>query len=249
MAEEKRPAETEEQATPESAQAESVSAGGIEGVEAPERVEAPQAAEERVIELLVPLELYIQAGVHVGTHICTAYMKRFVYRVRPDGIYILDIRKIDERLRIAAKFLARFQPEKIVAVSVRQYGQKPVTKFCQYVGCKALTGRILPGTFTNPALEWYLEPDVILVTDPRADSQAVDEAARMGIPVVALAHTDNRINNIDLVIPANNKGRRSLALVYWILAREVLRERGELGPDQDLPEPWEEFETKLRPRY
>ena len=199
---------------------------------------------ERVVELLVPLERYLSAGVHIGTHICTAYMRKFVYRVRPDGIYIFDIRKIDERIRVAAKFLARFPPDKIVAVSVRQYGQKPVQKFCTYVGCKAILGRIMPGTFTNPALEWYMEPEVILVTDPRADSQAIDEAARMGIPVVALADTDNRIENIDLVIPCNNKGRRSLALIYWILAREILRERGQLQPGQDLPEPPEAFEFK-----
>jgi small subunit ribosomal protein S2 len=199
---------------------------------------------ERVVELLVPLERYLSAGVHIGTHICTAFMKKFVYRVRPDGIYIFDIRKVDERIRVAAKFLARFQPDKIVAVSVRQYGQKPVQKFCTYVGCKAITGRILSGTFTNPMLEWYTEPEVILVTDPRADSQAIDEAARMGIPVVALADTDNRVENIDLVIPCNNKGRRSLALIYWVLAREVLRERGQLQPGQDLPEPPEAFEYK-----
>ncbi len=200
--------------------------------------------QERVVELLVPLERYLSAGVHIGTHICTAFMKKFVYRVRPDGIYIFDIRKVDERIRVAAKFLARFPPDKIVAVSVRQYGQKPVQKFCTYVGCKAITGRILPGTFTNPMLEWYMEPEVIIVTDPRADSQAIDEAARMGIPVVALADTDNRIENIDLVIPCNNKGRRSLALIYWILAREILRERGQLQPGQDLPEPPEAFEFR-----
>jgi len=202
----------------------------------------------KVVELLVPLEKYLSAGVHIGTHICTAYMKRFVYRIRPDGLHILDIRKTDERLRIAAKFLARFEPSKIVAVSVRQYGQRPVQKFCTYVGCKAITGRILPGTFTNPSLEWYIEPDVILVTDPRADSQAIDEAARMGIPVVALADTDNRVENIDLIIPVNNKGRKSLALVYWILAREILREQGKIPPDQDLPEPPEAFEFKVRRR-
>ncbi len=202
----------------------------------------------RVVELLVPLEKYLSAGVHIGTHICTAYMKRFVYRIRPDGLHILDIRKTDERLRIAAKFLARFEPSKIVAVSVRQYGQRPVQKFCTYVGCKAITGRILPGTFTNPSLEIYMEPDVILVTDPRADSQAIDEAARMGIPVVALADTDNRVENIDLIIPVNNKGRKSLALVYWILAREILREQGKIPPDQDLPEPPEAFEFKVRRR-
>ncbi|NOZ89474.1 MAG: 30S ribosomal protein S2 [Crenarchaeota archaeon] len=203
----------------------------------------------KVVELLIPLERYLSAGVHIGTHICTAHMRKFVYRVRNDGLYILDIRKTDERLRVAAKFLSRFDPSKIAAVAVRQYGQKPVQKFCTYIGCKAITGRILPGTFTNPSLEWYTEPEVILVSDPRADSQAIDEAGRMGIPVVALADTDNRIENIDLVIPVNNKGRRSLALVYWVLAREILRLQGKLGQDQDLPEPPEAFEYRVRRRH
>jgi len=175
-------------------------------------------------------------------------MRKFVYRVRPDGLYILDIRKVDERIRIAAKFLAQFLPEKVVAVSVRQYGWKPVQKFCYYTGCKFITGRMLPGTFTNPMLDTYVEPEVVLVTDPRADNQAIDEAARMGIPVVALADTDNRVENVDLIIPCNNKGRRSLALIYWILARQVLRERGQLAPNQDLPEPPEAFEMKLQRR-
>ena len=203
---------------------------------------------QQVIELLVPLELYLSAGIHIGTHICTSFMRKFVYRVRPDGLYILDIRKVDERIRIAAKFLAQFLPEKVVAVSVRQYGWKPVQKFCYYTGCKFITGRMLPGTFTNPMLDTYVEPEVVLVTDPRADNQAIDEAARMGIPVVALADTDNRVENVDLIIPCNNKGRRSLALIYWILARQVLRERGQIAPNQDLPEPPEAFEMKLQRR-
>ncbi len=217
----------------------------------PQRGSSTMSGEQarETIELLLPLERYLSAGMHIGTHICTAYMRRFVYRVRPDGLYILDIRKTDERLRIAAKFLARFEPQKIVAVAVRQYAQKPVQKFCTYVGCKTVLGRIMPGTFTNPSLEWYLEPDVILVSDPRADSQAVDEAARMGIPVVALADTDNRIDNLDLIIPVNNKGRRSLALTYWVLAREILREQGKLRADQDLPEPPEAFEFRPRRRW
>ncbi|MET1128745.1 MAG: 30S ribosomal protein S2 [Thermoproteota archaeon] len=200
----------------------------------------------KTVELLVSLDRYLSSGVHIGTQICTAAMSRFVYRVRPDGLYILDIRRTDERLRVAARFLARFDPSKIVAVATRQYAQKPAQKFCLYVGCKAITGRILPGTFTNPSLEWYVEPDVLLVSDPRADAQAIEEAGRMGIPVVAFVDTDNKLENVDLAIPVNNKGRRSLALVYWILAREVLREQGKLGPDQDLPEPPEEFQFRIR---
>jgi len=200
----------------------------------------------KTVELLIPLDKYLVAGVHIGTHICTKYMEEFVYRVRPDGLYILDVSKIDERLRIAAKFIARFEPSKIVAVSARQYGQKPVQQFCKYTGCKPIIGRFIPGTFTNPRLEWYLEPDVVIITDPRADSQAVIEAAEMGIPTVAFADTDNRTEYLDLIIPANNKGRKSLALLYWLLARQVLRERGELKPTEDLPVPVEEFEAKVR---
>nr|MEB3825338.1 30S ribosomal protein S2 [Desulfurococcales archaeon] len=154
-------------------------------------------------EFLVPLEVYRQAGVFLGTHICTKYMEQFVYKIRPDGLYILDIRKIDERLRIASKFLSNYDPEKIAVVAVRQYGQKPVKMMCERVGCKPVIGRVIPGIFTNPKLEWYMEPDVVLVTDPRAESQAIKEAYKVGLPIVALTDTDNRVDNIDLIIPAN----------------------------------------------
>ncbi|MCE4627754.1 MAG: 30S ribosomal protein S2 [Desulfurococcales archaeon] len=184
--------------------------------------------------MLVPAEVYRKAGVMFGTQICTKYMKRFVYKILPDGFYLLDVAKIDERLRIAANFLSRFAPEKIAVVSVRLYGQKPVKMMCERVGCKAITGRVIPGIFTNPHLDYYMEPDVVLVTDPRSDKQAVIEASKVGVPVVAFADTDNRIENLDLIIPANNRGRRSLALLYWILTREILRAQGRLGPTDEL---------------
>ncbi len=207
--------------------------------------EQEQEIKKRQIELLVPIEQYLAAGVHIGTHICTRMMKPFVYRIRPDGLYVLDVRKIDERIRIAAKTLARYEPEKILAVSVRQYGFTPVKKFSTYTQAKGITGRIIPGILTNPHLEWYTEPDIILVTDPRADQQILTESAKVGIPVIAFTDTDNRTENIDLIIPSNNKGRKSLALMYWLLTREVLRERGELPRNEDLPEPPSSFETKL----
>ncbi len=200
---------------------------------------------KEAVELLIPLEKYLAAGIHIGTHICTAFMKPFVYRVRNDGLYILDVRKIDERIRIAAKFLSRYESNKIATISARLYGQKPVKKFCEYVKCQPFIGRFLPGTFTNPSLKWYFEPDIVLITDPRADSQALREAAEIGVPIVALADTDNKTEHIDLIIPANNKGRKSLALIYWLLARQVLREKGILSHDADLPEPPTEFEVKL----
>lgn len=193
-------------------------------------------------ELLVPQELYRKAGAIFGTQICTKYMKQFTYKVLPaEGVYLLDVYKIDERIRIASRFLASFEPDRIAVVSVRLYGQKPVRKMCDYVGCKAITGRVIPGVFTNPKLEAYMEPDVVMVTDPRTDKQAVDEASKVGIPVVALADTDNKVDNIDLVIPVNNKSRRSLALVYWLLTREILRNRGVIPPDGDIDASYEDF--------
>ncbi len=197
------------------------------------------------MSFLVPLEVYLQAGVHIGTHSCTKHMEKFVFRVRPDGLYIIDVRKTDERLRIAGKFLARFEPDRIMVVSTRQYGYRPVLRFAEFTGAKPVVERFIPGTLTNPRLEWYHEPDVIVLSDPRVDSQALDEAIEIGIPVVAFVSTDNKLNGVDLAIPGNNKGRKSLALLFWILARQVLRERGVLKPDEDLPVGYEEFETQI----
>ncbi|HEU97524.1 MAG: 30S ribosomal protein S2 [Fervidicoccaceae archaeon] len=201
--------------------------------------------ESHALELLVPIDQYLAAGVHIGTYVCNKAMREFVYRIRPDGLYVLDVRKIDERLRIASKMIARYEPEKVLVVSVRQYGHQSVKKFSQYTRAKSITGRVIPGVLTNPRLEYYMEPELVLVTDPRADQQIITEAFRIGVPVVSFSDTDNRIDGIDLIIPANNKGRRSLALLYWILTRQVLRERGELAQNADLPESPDAFETKI----
>lgn len=193
------------------------------------------------METLVPVDLYKKMGVIVGTNICTKYMKRFVYKVLQEGFYIFDVAKVDERLRIAGRFLSSFEPDRIAVVAVRTYAQRPATMMCKYVGCKTIVGRIIPGTFTNPRLSNYMEPDVILVSDPRTDKQAVIEASRAGIPVVAFLDTDNSPQMVDLAIPANNRGRKSLALLYWILTREILRNRNLLPPGQELDVSPEDF--------
>ncbi len=210
-----------------------------------EREEMQRTEKGQMIELLVSLDTYLSAGVHIGTHSCTASMRKFVYRVRPEGLYVLDVRKIDERLRVAAKFLARFPKDKVLAVAVRPYAFSPVQKFAEVVGAKAIVGRFPPGTLTNPQFPSYIEPEVLLVSDPRTDVQAIREAAKVGIPIVAFADTDAAPQYVDLVIPANNKGRKSLALLYWILARQVLRERREIPPDGDIPVTVEQFEAKV----
>ncbi|MEM1586813.1 MAG: 30S ribosomal protein S2 [Candidatus Bathyarchaeia archaeon] len=207
--------------------------------------EKPEGEIIAVEGLLLPQDIFLSYGMHIGTKIKVGDMEPFIYKVRADGLYILDIRKIDERIRIAAKFLSRFNPPKVVATAVRLYAKEPVMKFCEVTRATPVVGRFPPGLFLNPLYPGRIEPDVVLVSDPRADMQAVKEATEIGIPVVALCSTDNDFTNIDLIIPTNNKGRKALAAIYWLLARQILRERGELPPDGNLPVPVEEFEVKL----
>ncbi len=196
-------------------------------------------------ELLLPQDTLLSAGVHIGTRMRTKDMEKFIYRVRADGLFVLDIKKTDERIRVAAKFLARFEPSKIAAVAGRLYGQSPVEKFCEVVGATPIVGRFIPGMLSNPLYPNRLEPSVIIVSDPKADVQAVKEASSIGIPVIALCSTDNDFSFVDLVIPTNNKGRRALAVIYWLLARQILRERGEIPPEGNPRHSIEDFEIKL----
>lgn len=211
------------------------------GVSVEEKIE-----EEKVEgEYLLPIVNLLSAGIHIGTRIKTKDMAYFIYRVRPDGLFVLDVKKTDERIGMAAKFISRFDPKKVVAISSRLYGRVPVQKFCEVTGCIPITGRFLPGLFTNSSHSDHIEAELLILTDPKADWQAVSEASAVGIPVIALCDTDNDFRDVDFVIPINNKGRRSLATVYWLLAREVLKARGEIFADGTLQVSLDSFETKL----
>lgn len=177
-------------------------------------------------EPLVSVEVYLAAGVHIGTQQKDDDMKEFIYRVRSDGLYIIDIRKTDERIKQVAKFLARYETPKIFVVTSRQYGQYPAQKFASTLGAISHVGRFIPGTLTNPVLPKYVEPSVVVVTDPIGDAQAITEAVQCGIPVIALCDINNQTNNVDLVVPTNNKGRKALSMVYFLLTRELLKQKG-----------------------
>ncbi len=213
-----------------------------------------EEADEEVVEiresqpeetLLLPRDTLLSAGIHIGTRMKTLDMEPFIYRVRPDGLFVLDVKKTDERIRTTAKFLSRYEPAKIAVAATRLYAHEPIKMFCKLTGATPLIGRFIPGQLSNPQYSSRIDPEVIVVTDPRADAQAVKEASKVGIPIVALCSTDNEFVGVDLVIPTNNKGRRALAVVFWLLARQILRERGELAPDRDPPATIEDFEAKV----
>ena len=195
--------------------------------------------------LLVAEDLYLTSGVHIGTQQKSADMRKFIFKVRNDGLYVLDIKSTDDRIRVAARFLAGFEPSRILVVCQRQYGQKPARTFAKNIGAKSMVGRFVPGTLTNPRLPTYFEPDIIVVTDPSADQQALREAVNIGIPVVALCDANNDLKYVDLAIPANNKGRRSLALVYWLLTREVVKAKNIISRDDEFSLELDEFEATL----
>ncbi|MFP4188148.1 MAG: 30S ribosomal protein S2 [Halobacteria archaeon] len=202
----------------------------VEATEEAEEVaeEEPQPTEsfEGEDDLLIPVDDYLSSGVHIGTQQKTGHMERFIHRVREDGLYVLDVAKTDERVRTAANFLENYEPSSILVTSSRRYGQHPAETFAEATGARVRSGRFIPGTLTNPDYDGYIEPDVLVVTDPIGDAQAVKEAVTVGIPVIAMCDTNNATNNVDLVIPTNNKGRKALAVVYGLLAEELLDARG-----------------------
>ena len=210
-----------------------------------ENTEDPNQEPIIIEELLLPRDTILSAGIHIGTRMKTRDMEPLIYRVRSDGLFVLDVKKTDDRIRVAAKFLARFEPSKIAVAAARLYAQEPIKKFCEVTGAVPLIGRFIPGLLSNPLYPHRVDPEVIVVSDPRADAQAVKEASNVGIPIVALCSTDNEFAGVDLVIPTNNKGRRALAVIFWLLARQILRERGELAADKDHAMPIEDFEAKI----
>ena len=196
-------------------------------------------------ELLIDEDTFLTCGVHIGTKQKSKDMEPYVYKVRDDGLRILNVNMTSEKVVEAAQFLKDFDPKDVLVVSARQYGWKPATKFAESCGFECIAGRFTPGRLTNPEMRFFIEPKVIVLTDPAADAQAFREATNIKIPVIAMCDSNNLTTNVDIVIPGNNKGRRSLALIYWLLSREILRTRGELAADEDLEETIDDFEAPL----
>lgn len=196
-------------------------------------------------EKLVPEDTYLTAGVHIGTQQKAKDMESFIHRVRNDGLFVLDIDQADSRIRTLAKFLSRYSPERILLVSARQYGKRPIEKFADIMGTASMAGRFIPGTLTNPSLDQFVEPEIVVVIDPGADRQAVKEAVNAGLPIVGLVDTNNTLENVDFALPANNKGRKSLAIVFWLLAREMKMIKGEIENRDEFDYEVDDFEQTL----
>ncbi len=177
-------------------------------------------------QLLVPNDTYLKAGIHIGTKFKTKFMSEFIYKTRPDGLSVLNVQKIDERIRAMITLMSQYEPQDIVVVSRRENGWLPVKMFGKITGARIFAGRYPPGILTNPDLKQYFEPKLIVVTDAWPDRNAVEDAIKIGVPVIGLCDTNNQANNLDLVVPCNNKGKKSLGLLFYIVTLEYMKKRG-----------------------
>ncbi len=200
--------------------------------------------EKQLEDPLLPIEEYLEAGVHIGSKYKTGKMDEFVYKCRNDGLWILNINKVDQRLKKAVNMIAKQDPAKILVVAGRSYAQKPAKKMADMIGATPVIGRYTPGTLTNPEGKEFREPDLIITTDPAIDGQAIKEAGKAKVPVISLCDTSNMVPNIDLIVPVNNKGKKSLATVFYLLAREVMKEKGIISDNEEFEPEIEDFMTK-----
>jgi len=192
-------------------------------------------------ELLITTDQYSKAGIHIGTKFKTKHMEDFIYKIRPDGLVIMNLQKIDERLNIATEMMAKYEPEEIAVIAKRENAWRPLKLFGKLTGISVFPGRYRPGTLTNLALKDFKEFKLIVVADAWLDKNAVEDAKKVGIPIIGLCDTNNVSNDIDLIVPCNNKGRKSLGLIFWILAREYLTKKGLLQKGVQMDISMEEF--------
>jgi small subunit ribosomal protein S2 len=187
----------------------------------------------------------LSTGIRVGTAVKTKFMIPFITKASPEGLYLIDLDITLAKIRTAAKFINSVNIQDVIVCSGREYANTPIEKFCELTGAVKKLGRFMPGTLTNPSLPYYIEPKLVLISDPQVDEQAITEATNAGIPVIGISNTDNVTSKVDLVIPANNRGRKALATAYWLLARGILLNKGELKEDEPMKYEIDDFETKI----
>jgi len=183
----------------------------------------------------------IACSVHLGSENLDQGMTRYVHGRNENGIHIIDVRKTFEKIQLAARAIVAINNPKDVCVvgltSARSraapFSQRAVIKFAKYIGCHAIAARFTPGTFTNQVQPNFREPRLLIASDPAKDHQPILEASYVNLPVIAFCNTNSNLRNVDIAIPCNTSGKFSIALMFHMLAREVLRLTSKIQRDAE----------------
>jgi len=196
-------------------------------------------------ELLIDREEYLKRGVHIGTKSQHKDMEDYIFHVKKNQLAVINLTKTDQQIREAGEFLSDYEPDTVLFVGRKPEATDAIEKLSDALGTDSMTGRFMPGSLTNPQSENFTEPEIIVTTDPEIDAQAIQEAADTNVPVISIADSENRLDDIDIVIPANNKGEKAIATVMYLLGQEYSQHRGlefdfELNDFADVEEVEEE---------
>lgn len=194
--------------------------------------------------MLTDKENYLEAGVNIGSRQKVKDMEPFIFQVKKNNLAIIDLDKTDDRIKKTAELMARYEPDEVLVVSRKTLGHRAVVTFAEATGARRIFGRFMPGTLTNPNSDDFMEPQILMVTDPEEDRTAVVESVDANIPVVTIADTGNSLEYIDYAIPGNNKAADSIAQIYYLLAREVLKARGEIEDDDGFDYTVDDFRAE-----
>src|SRR3989344_4070204 len=178
-----------------------------------------------VKETLIPLEDYIKCAVHLGTKVITPHMRKYVYKRRADGLAVINTALIDEKLRESIDFMIKYDKDKIYLVCKREAGWYAAKKFEETTGIKTFTKKYPPGITTNLILEDFFESEMTIICDPWIDKNALVDTVRLKKPVLSLCDTNNFITGVTKLIPCNNKSKKSIGCILYILAREYCKHK------------------------
>ncbi len=177
-------------------------------------------------QLLIDRDRYLKHGVHIGTKNQHDDMDEYIFHVKKNQLAVLDLDITDVKIREVAEFLSGFDLGEILVVGRNEAAKQPIEAFTEELGTRSIVGRFMPGTLTNPESDNFIEPEVVIISDPEEDAQAINEAEDVNIPVVAIADSGDKLDGIDYVIPANNKAVNSLGMVYYLLADQIQEQNG-----------------------
>ena len=195
-------------------------------------------------DTLVPMDDYLKASIHLGTRVITPDMRKYVYRRRADGLAVFNTALLDDKIREGAAYLAKFAPQDVVVICKREAGWRAVKKFSEVTGIRAFMKKYPAGILTNTNLDTFFETQLVFICDPWLDKNALQDANRVGVPVLSVCDTNNFTAGITTIIPSNNKSAKSLGIVFYLLTKLYMEARKidkPIPPIQEFIEGWDEL--------